>query len=64
MASAGEGGYGEGAFEREECSVVDLYWLIGAMIGSGPFILLGGQPARRLVTAVRVRARAEGRGRR
>ena len=55
---------GEKAFEREECSVVDLYWLIGAMIGSGLFILLGGQPARRLVTAVRVRARAEGRGRR
>jgi hypothetical protein len=54
----------KGAFEREEYSVVDIYWLIGAVIGSGLFIFLGGQPARRLVTAVRVRARTEDRGRR
>jgi hypothetical protein len=41
--------------------VVDLYWLIGAIVGSGLFIVLGGTPARRLASAVR---RRDGRNRR
>jgi hypothetical protein len=36
---------------------VDSYWLVGAIVGSGLFIFLGGQPARRLLAVVRARAR-------
>jgi hypothetical protein len=50
------------AGERMEQSVVDLYWLIGAMVGSGLFIFLGGPPARRFAQAVR--RRVDGRTRR
>ena len=32
---------------------MDSYFLIGAIIGSGAFILLGREPARRLVEGVR-----------
>jgi hypothetical protein len=45
------------AGERMERSVVDVYWLIGAIVGSGLFIFLGGPPARRLAQAVRRRGR-------
>jgi hypothetical protein len=44
------------AGKRMEQSVVDLYWLIGAIVGSGLFIFLGGPPARRFANAVRRRA--------
>jgi hypothetical protein len=41
---------------------VDLYWLIGAIIGSGLFIFAGGPPARRLANVIR--RRTDGRTRR
>jgi hypothetical protein len=56
MADATEHAYGpRRRRERTEQSVVDLYWLIGAMVGSGLFIFLGGPPARRFANAVRRR---------
>ncbi len=36
----------------EEQAAVDIYWLVGAIIGSGLFIAFGGAPARRLVAVV------------
>jgi hypothetical protein len=32
---------------------LDIYWLIGAIIGSGLFIFVGGPPARRLLEVAR-----------
>lgn len=34
---------------------MSLNFLVGAIVGSGLFIFLGGPPARRLVKALRVR---------
>lgn len=44
---------GRGRMERKD---VDSYFLVGAVIGSGLFIFFGGQPARRLLRAIRERS--------
>jgi hypothetical protein len=36
-----------------EIGAVDSYWLVGAFIGSGLFIFLGGPLARRLLQTMR-----------
>jgi hypothetical protein len=35
--------------------MIDSYWLVGAILGSGLFIFLGGQPTRRLIKVVKAR---------
>ncbi|QUD89417.1 hypothetical protein [Phenylobacterium montanum] len=42
---------------------MDIYWLIGAIIGSGVFIFAGREPALKLIAVVN-RRQANGRRRR
>jgi len=63
MAATRPAGYGPVGGEAKERGGVDLYWAIGAMIGSALFILAGGPPARLLAAAVRRQASSGRRGR-